>query len=686
MKMKTGRFLLCLGIGAVSLLNATLVLAQTPREDEAKKNEPVMEVVIVTGSSVKSHPVTPLLSRFGTQYNVVSAQAIENQNSLDFLSALREVPGVIFKSQNAVGSQAGTDLYIRGRGASHPSPDITVEFDGVPRSGVLYGQTMADGIAVGTIAGIEIYQNPQPIRFGSGYSLVNVEPKRMISEGQIANIGFSGGVYSTFSENISAGHKKGALDIYVAQDWTSSRGSRAHSRGQQESYYVNLGYALNQHWNVRLLGNYVEAQTLAPGPNEKPSADNGISWPQAERFDTAATFSTLTLNNRYRQAEGYLKAYWNDTDFDMLQELNNGERHPDGGRWSRQHLKLHGVRAKETLWLWQGGEIILGADLDQTRLTNTQRVYGTGAQRFWGFPDTTLFSPYLGMSQYFGKNDAFHLIPSVGMRYYNHNEFSDKTAAQAGLIGGYGNTDLNFNYSRGVNYPSPVVLQGLLGPGGPENPGQYWKDLTAEVVDHVELGITHRWETLGSVTATVFHDRGKNRFRAYFGGPIPTSFNDPIGRYTIRGLELTTSLRPHEGWNVFAGATWLDVKAKGSDGIERSEMPYTPSFTFKAGAQWEITESDKLYVDMQHIRGLYQGTSARSGGFNYPPQDARNKLDNITLFNLRLSRRIQQPGWRFEDMEAFLAINNLFNRPYEYVKGYPLPGITAMIGIDIKIK
>jgi iron complex outermembrane receptor protein len=666
--------------GTVLLLSATLALAQTPPENEAEKNEPVMDVVTVTGSPVRGHPVTPALSRFGTQYNVISAQDIENQNSLGFLSTLREVPGVIFKSQNAVGSQSRTDLYIRGRGASHPSPGITVEFDGVPRSGVLYGQTMADGIAVGTIAGMEIYQSPQPVRFGSGYSLVNIEPKKMLSDGQMANIRLSGGSYSTFSESMGAGYKKEALDIYVAQDWTSSQGHRAHSRGQQESYYFNLGVAFNQHWNVRFLGNHVEAQTLAPMPNEKPDASKGISWPQAERFDTKTTFSTLTLNNRYHRAEGGIKAYWSDSNFDMLREINNnGERYAD----SRQYIKLYGVRAKETLRLWQGGEFVLGADFDQASLTNKQWRYGTDAPRVWNFPNTALFSPYLGINQYFGKDEAFHIIPSAGIRYYKHNEFSNKSASQIGLILGYGNTDLNFNYARGVNYPSPVVLQGLVGSGGSDNPEQYWKNLRPEVVDHFEIGVAHSLGKRGSITATVFHDRGKDRFRANFTG-IPTSFNDSIGRYTIRGLELATSLRPFESWSFFAGATWLDVKAKGNDGIEHNKMPYTPSFTFKAGSQWEITGSDKLYVDMQHIRGLYQGSSERGRGFNYLPPDA--KLDDITLFNLRLSRRIRQPGWRFEEMEAFLAVNNLFNQSYEYVKGYPMPGITAMIGVELKIK
>jgi iron complex outermembrane receptor protein len=686
MKIKRIRRRLCFCFGIGSLLGVTLALAQTPSENETEKNESVMEVVTVTGSSVRTHPVTPALNRFGTQYNVISAQDIENQNSLSFLSTLREVPGVMFKSQNVVGSQGGTDLYIRGRGISHPSPDITVEFDGVPRSGVLYGQTMADGIAVGTIAGMEIYQSPQPVRFGSGYSLVNIEPKIMASEGRMANIKFSGGSYSTFSENIGAGYKKEALDIYVAQDWTSSQGHRAHARGQQENYYSNLGVALNKHWNVRFLGNHVEAQTLAARPNEKPNANNGISWPQAERFDTKTTFSTLTLNNRYHRAKGSVKAYWSDSNFDMLQELdNNGERHANGGRWSRQHLKLYGVRAKETLQLWQGGEVVLGADFDQARLTNTQWVVGTGAQRFWGFPKTTLFSPYFGINQYFGKDEAFHFIPSMGVRYYNHNEFSNKWASQVGLIFGYGGTNLNVNYARGVNYPSPVVLQGLVGPGGPDNPEQYWKGLRPEVVDHFEIGVAHSLGKRGNITATAFHDRGKDRFRAYFGGATPITFNDPIGRYTIRGLELTTSLRPRKDWSFFAGTTWLDVKAKGNNGIEHDKMPYTPSFTFKAGTQWEIAESDRLYMDMQHIRGLYQGTSAR-GGFNYSTLDGRNKLDDITLFNLRLSRRIRQPGGHFDEMEVFLAINNLFNQSYEYVKGYPMPGVTAMIGVELKIK
>ena len=61
-------------------------------------------------------------------------EQIKQQNSYDFESTLRDVPGVMFQSKNLIGEQTSHSLYIRGRGASHPSADFAIEFDGVPAS------------------------------------------------------------------------------------------------------------------------------------------------------------------------------------------------------------------------------------------------------------------------------------------------------------------------------------------------------------------------------------------------------------------------------------------------------------------------------------------------------------------------------------------------------------------------
>ncbi len=387
----------------------TVVLLFSPMNaaaGEEEKEATVLEDVIVTEAPY-SNPVTPVLSRYGTQHNVVTEEQIERQTNLDFQSTLRNVPGVMFQSKNLMGSQTSHSLYIRGRGASHPSSDFAVEFDGVPRYGALFGQVLGDGIALSTIGEIEVFKSPQPSEFGNGYASLNILPKYLTEEGQQWDVDFSGGSYGTFGESVSGGMKSGRFDYYVSQSWASTDGHKDHSRAQQQNYYANAGYQLNDAWNVRLLTNWVGSQTVAPRPDSIPTASNGVSWPGAERYDTETFLSTLTINHHYEHVAGYLKAYLNETDFDLLQELTSGQRYAGGtgGLWSRQEISLYGLRGKETLHLWPGGEVLVGADLDRSELKNTQHTYsglavaginGGLAERSWDYPSTTLFSPLCG--------------------------------------------------------------------------------------------------------------------------------------------------------------------------------------------------------------------------------------------------------------------------------------------------
>jgi iron complex outermembrane receptor protein len=167
-------------------------------------------------------------------------------------------------------------------------------------------------------------------------------------------------------------------------------------------------------------------------------------------------------------------------------------------------------------------------------------------------------------------------------------------------------------------------------------------------------------------------------------GTIPAQFNDFIGHYEIRGLELTGTVAPLKNLEFFAGATWLTTEAKGGDGIESNHMPYTPGFQFQAGAKWTFLDNFRLFADMQQLSNLYQGTFVRSGTFNTPQLTSKDKLDNITLFNARVSYRFDYKPLRLNDSEVFLAVNNIFNQDYGYAKGYPMPGTTFFAGFSMK--
>jgi len=694
-------FLICIFL----LFNVSTGAAEEEeKKGEKKEEKTVLEEITVTETPYNA-PVTPINTRYGTQYNVVTEEQIKEQNNYDFEPALRNVPGVMFQNRNLIGEQTSHSLYIRGRGSSHPSADFAIEFDGAPRYGALFGQVLGDSINVFTMGGIEVYKSPQPSQFGSGYALVNVLPKYLTKEGQEIVLNFSGGSYYTFNENLAGGIKKGPFDIYVVQSWLDTDGHRPRSDAQQQNYYTNIGYQFNKEWDLRFLANYINSKTEAPFPDTKPTATNGvvIGPGAAEQYNTETFFTTLTLNHQYDHVTGYLKAYYNRTDFTLLQELQgNGLPFGNGtgGLTSQQEIRLYGIRDKEKIHLWPGGEILVGADLDMTKTENTEQtnsgaavpgINGGQAKRVWDFPDTTLFSPYLAMSQKFSRSEfdfipeGFHIIPSAAFRYFVHDQFKDKPSYQAGLVTGYKDTDLHFNYSRGVIYPTPIVVMNLVQTGVPvANATSIFKKIKPEVDDHYEIGLTQTFPKIVTLGATAFYDKGKDRFQAYLFGPIPTFFNDPIGHYKIKGLELTGTTTPLKNLELFGGATWLKAEATGNNGVEVDHLPYTPRFQLQAALTYKFLNNFRFYTDMQYLTNLYQGTNNRPGTLNFTELTRIDKLRDILLVNARLSYRFDYRPLRLGDTELFIAVNNIFNRHYEYAKGYPLPGTTVFGGFTIK--
>ncbi|HOD75978.1 MAG TPA: hypothetical protein PKJ17_08120, partial [Syntrophorhabdaceae bacterium] len=63
----------------------------------------VLDKITVTETRY-DNPVTPIDTRYGTQYNVVTEGQIEEQNSYDLQSTLRDVPGVSLYGAGGVSS------------------------------------------------------------------------------------------------------------------------------------------------------------------------------------------------------------------------------------------------------------------------------------------------------------------------------------------------------------------------------------------------------------------------------------------------------------------------------------------------------------------------------------------------------------------------------------------------------
>jgi iron complex outermembrane receptor protein len=269
------------------------------------------------------------------------------------------------------------------------------------------------------------------------------------------------------------------------------------------------------------------------------------------------------------------------------------------------------------------------------------------------------------LSHRFGDHEGLYVTPSAGIRYYDNSDFDSEWSPHAGVILGYGPTEIHAGYARGVVYPGldVVVFSEKVIPGL----GESWRDLRAERSDHFEVGARHWFGDVVVADLTLFHDDGRDRYVVVPPPPPPPVYAN-LEEFTIRGLEATVTVFPHPKVALFAGLTLLDT--------DPSDLPYAPSTTVTAGLNWRLLEALRLSVDSQYVSEMYVNSRARRAG-----AASTEKVDAYFLLNAKLGYRVTPDAWDFEG-EVFVAGENLTDTDYELRPGYPMPGINWMAGVQ----
>ncbi|MGQ9669382.1 MAG: TonB-dependent receptor domain-containing protein [Desulfosoma sp.] len=263
----------------------------------------------------------------------------------------------------------------------------------------------------------------------------------------------------------------------------------------------------------------------------------------------------------------------------------------------------------------------------------------------------------------FGNAEGFYLTPSVGVRFYDHTDFDAQWGPHAGLVLGYRDTALHAGYARGVLYPGldVVVFSQKVIPAL----GDSWKDLDAEVLDHFEVGLQHRWSRWLSLDVTAFRDRGSDRYVVVPLPPFPPIY-DNVEDHTLKSLEATATIYPTDRLAMFLGGTLLDADPK--------DLPYTPEWTLSAGINWRFLDRWTLSLDGERVSAMTVREQARRAGATNT-----QKVDAYLLLNGKLSYHFPLP-YRAGDAIVYVAVENIFDEDYEYLPGYPMPGTSVMVG------
>ena len=325
---------------------------------------------------------------------------------------------------------------------------------------------------------------------------------------------------------------------------------------------------------------------------------------------------------------------------------------------------MSGLRWREALTPWKGGEIAIGLDVDQIKGNVAFNRIAPAPVQYFSGPTLRLTSPYLGLSQTLDLGQGWSLVPSGGVRWYQHNELKHSNAPHAGIVLKKADAfALRANAARGINYPGldAAVLSFLI-----PALGQSWRQLDTERMDHQEIGVSLMPAASTTIDLALFEDRVKSRYIFAFPPAVAAPGFVNLGNYKVRGAEASVQTQFGRSLDVFAGLTLMDPSL--------DTLPYTPKTAAVVGATWQAGPW-RVSADAQYQRDMYVLNQARAGG-------ALNtsKVDSFTVVNLRASYKLPSLGPRGE---VFVALENLFDEKYAYRTGYPMPGLSGRVGVNM---
>jgi iron complex outermembrane receptor protein len=645
MKMKYLCFLF-----AIILITQNLVSPVSSQED---KEITLEEIRVVATPIIEGNWV----NEYGSRITTVSEKQLEDLNAMDFQSSLRRVPGVTISRYNLVGSYGGAQggaIFIRGMGAERPGAEISTLIDGRPSFVGVWTHPLMDMLSVNNLDHIDVYKGAQPVLFGNmAYGAVNLVTKRMKEDGFITKLRTGYGTYKTFDEWIEHGGKKGGFDYYLTGNYKKSEGHRRDADGQVQNYFGRMGYQFLDNWDLSFTTSRTSSWADDPGLIGAPRL------PVTPRFGLRDQTFDLTLSNKYKIAEGFIKLYYDDGQIRWKDQWDGIGPFDSNTDWNN-----YGIRIQERLIPWNSGEIIVGYDYD---------VYGGKFKEVrFNRPtppsirireiDNTHFynsAPYLAIKHTFGQK--LQIIPSFGLRYNISKYFGNDIGPQAGLVLKYKDTEFYAQYAHGFNLPGVYMVYYYTQVW---NKGDVWKDLKPEKIDHFEVGILQKITRWLKADAALFYDAGEDRL--IFRSPPPRFENLEV--YRIRGVEATATLTPFSNLDFFIGGTYLSPSPY--------NLPYAPRKTLSAGISYCLWEKFFINLDTQYVDHRFVSNP------RYPTA-IPGKVGSYYLINGKIAYRYKPPSGKWEG-EVFIAGENLTDVNYEFLKGYPMPGATAMIGGGIK--
>jgi outer membrane cobalamin receptor len=689
-----------IGICCIALLCGTAAWAEEPAQGKGTQDYQVFDLGEIFVRSDKPPAVQGMAIR-----NEVTEEEIEATNSQTVAEALAYIPGI----RVSTGRKNEPAIQIHGM----PQEKVLVLIDGVPYYETNYGKLDMNQIPVDNIAKIEVIKGAPSVIYGPNalMGVVNIITKKG-TEKLAAQVTAEGGPNYTNRQSVSHGWKVGMLNYWLnyshrgSQGWNVSDdfnpklgfvdyrpnpgdysayleggGVRTNSDYEQHSVWAKVGidpapgseYYVNAHFITKEKGdppNIYGGRHFWQFPEFSQVFDRitkyqdwGLDLSGQQKIldnltlkgkvfyhnhiDDYTSYSDISYDNELSVSRfkdyiigGYLVGDYRPVDWDTIRFAFHykGDSHKERADESlpfNDYFSTTGSVALENEFnLIKNLSVVVGLSYDWFDVTKAKAFNDDGT------PDVTIGKPEDIMDGW---------CPMIGVTYL----FPDATK----LFG---------SIARKVRFPTLSQLYSST--SGNLN-------LDAETAINYTLGVSrpltdYAW---GEV-AWFYHDLAD-----FIDRPSSSDPYENFAKIGLTGVELTGQFYPLKEFSLWKDLTlWIsytyNYARDKSDGRVTEKVRNVPAHKIDMGLHLTIP-----YIETGlDVVGIYMGDIYSQLPTISNPTQAIQKVDDYFTMNVRLSKTF------LKHFEAYVAINNIFDRNYESEYGYPAPGISYYFGLTAK--
>ncbi len=533
-------------------------------------------------------------------------------------------------------------------------------------------------IPVDDIERVEIVKGPASVLYGSSAmgGVINIITKNGREEGVHGFVGGEAGSWNYWKPQVELSGKKGVFDYYLTADRSSENDYKAKDYGKfdntgydDETLSLRLGYRFLdkghisvgfQHWKGWDIG--------TPGPVYSPDPDD---YKDSSRNGFDLGYKTETFNAKYYLVKD--RDEWHSG-------LGTGN-----SDISLKKTGTQGVSFQKTFPLGNH-RIIAGGQWDRIKIDssiNTGAPYNPNAR----YDSYGLFT-----------EDRLSLLEkklllSAGIRY---DYFRNEILSTPGLTVNPRKEDLSHLTVRGgvvYKLTGSFSLKGNIGtafraPAPDELATDYvssWgttyignPDLKPEKSTSYDAGVNYSRELL-KADVTFFHSRFRDKILGYYDPGLSAMTWKNVDGAVLQGIEVNLSYDAGlaSGLEIsvepFANISY-NTRYSSKDEQEISNYGKTLLYTPKWTGAFGIRAGQDRW-DVRLIANYTGDEKVQDWDFSSPTYTDVVDKGDFTVVNFKGSFR------PVKDMEITASAENLFNRAYEYVLGYPMPERTYTAGL-----